>query len=423
MRLTPGLLGELVAAIDMVGKLERPADKQLSAFFRLRPRLGQSERGLIAETVYAALRRRRLLEHLGATRDARSIALASLVRLRGFSLRELEASTSASEARWVAELKGAAREEVPFAVACDLPDWLIERLRMFLPDAELLALAQAMQQPAALDLRVNVLKTDRESVLRELAADGIEGAPTPYSPTGVRLSGRPAINRHRLFLGGFIEVQDEASQLVCQLLAPRRGEMIADFCAGAGGKSLALGAAMRSTGRVYAFDVSPKRLAELKPRLARSGLSNVHPQAIASERDPKLKRLTGKFARVLVDAPCSGLGTLRRNPDLKWRQTARDVEELARKQAAILASAAKLVRPGGRLVYATCSILPEENDAIVRDFLVTRPEFGLQLARAELSANRIDLPHQGDPDDPMLRLYPHVHGTDGFFAALLERSE
>lgn len=422
MRLTPALLGELVAAVETVGKLERPADKQLSAFFRSRPKLGQNERGLIAETVYAALRRRRLLEHLGATRSARDLALAALVRLRGFSLRELEGVANAAEVRWLAGIKGAAREEVPFAVACDLPDWLIDRLREFLADAELLALAQAMQQPAALDLRVNVLKTDRDSVLRDLAADGIDAAPTPYSPIGIRVGSRPAINRHPLFLGGSIEVQDEASQLVCQLLAPRRGEMVADFCAGAGGKALALGAAMRSTGRVYAFDVSPKRLAELKPRLARSGLSNVHPQRIASERDPKLKRLAGKFARVLVDAPCSGLGTLRRNPDLKWRQTARDVEELARKQASILAAAAKLVRPGGRLVYATCSILPEESDAIVREFLSARPEFRMRSAQVELAASRIELPQRGETSDPLLRLYPHVHGTDGFFAALLERS-
>ncbi|MCG6873888.1 MAG: RsmB/NOP family class I SAM-dependent RNA methyltransferase [Betaproteobacteria bacterium] len=422
MRLTPGLLGELVAAVDMVGKLERPADKQLSAFFRLRPKLGQGDRGLIAETVYAGLRRRRLLEHLGATRSTRDLALATLARLRGFSLRELEGVANAAEVRWLAGLKEAARQEVPFAVACDLPDWLIDRLRSFLSDAELLALAQAMQQPAALDLRVNILKTDRDAVLPELAAAGIDATPTPYSPIGIRVRGRPAINRHPLFLGGSIEVQDEASQLVCQLLAPRRGEMVADFCAGAGGKSLTLGAAMRSTGRVYAFDVSARRLAELKPRLARSGLSNVHPQAIASERDPKLKRLAGKFARVLVDAPCSGLGTLRRNPDLKWRQTVRDVEELTRKQASILAAAAKLVRPGGRLVYATCSILPEENDAIVREFLTARPEFRLQPARIELAASRIELPQSGDLDDPLLRLYPHVHGTDGFFAALLERS-
>jgi 16S rRNA (cytosine967-C5)-methyltransferase len=279
-----------------------------------------------------------------------------------------------------------------------------------------------LQQPAPLDLRVNVIKADRDAVQRELAEDGISGTVTPYSPTGIRIVGRPAINRHRLFLTGAVEVQDEASQLVCHLLAPRRGEMVADFCAGAGGKSLALGAAMRSTGRVYAFDVSPRRLAELKPRLARSGLSNIHPQRIASERDPKLKRLAGKFDRVLVDAPCSGLGTLRRNPDLKWRQTSADVEELVRKQTSILASAAKLVRPGGRLVFATCSILPEENDAIVSDFLASHPEFRLRSAHEELAANRIELARPAREDDLQLRLFPHTHGTDGFFAALLERA-
>jgi len=423
MRLTPVLLGELEAATATVATLDRPADRKLSAFFRARPKLGQRERGLIAETVYAALRRRRLLEHLGATATTRKLALAALVRLRGYSLRELESVTSEGEARWLAALKGSAGEPVPFGVACDLPDWLIEKLRQSFTDADLLTLAQAMQQPAPLDLRVNILKIDRDSALRELGRDGIDATPTPYSPIGLRVGGRPAINRHRLFLGGAIEVQDEASQLVCLLLAPRRGEMVADFCAGAGGKSLALGAAMRSTGRVYAFEVSPRRLAELKPRLARSGLSNVHPQGIASERDPKLKRLAGKLERVLVDAPCSGLGTLRRNPDLKWRQTPEDVAELARKQAAILAAAAKLVRPGGRLVYATCSILVDENDAVVNGFLSENPAFRLRPAQAELAANRIELPPHADGGDPMLRLYPHVHGTDGFFAALLERAE
>jgi 16S rRNA (cytosine967-C5)-methyltransferase len=422
-RLTRELLDELVAAVAAVCELSQPADKGLSAFFRARPGLGQRERGLIAETVYAVLRRRRLLEHIGAAHGSRALALAALVRLRGVSVRELAAVTTEAEARWLADLKGGSRAALPFAVACDLPDWLIARLRAIIPDAELLALAQGLQQQAPLDLRVNVLKTDRESVLQRLVADGIAAKPTPYSPIGVRINGRPPINRHPLFLAGAIEVQDEASQLVCQLVAPRRGEMIADFCAGAGGKSLALGAAMRSTGRVYAFDVSPKRLAELKPRLARSGLSNVHPQAIASESDPKLKRLAGKFDRVLVDAPCSGMGTLRRNPDLKWRQTAEDIDELALKQAAILAAAARLVRPGGRLVYATCSFLPEENEAVVREFLATRVQFQLKTARGELAKHRIELPLLDTQDDVPLRLYPHAHGTDGFFAALLERSE
>jgi 16S rRNA (cytosine967-C5)-methyltransferase len=185
----------------------------------------------------------------------------------------------------------------------------------------------------------------------------------------VRLEGKPALQKHPLFLDGSFEVQDEGSQLLGFLLQPKRGEMVVDFCAGAGGKTLLLGALMRNTGRLYAFDVSDKRLGKLKPRVARSGLSNIHPVVIASENDPRVKRLAGKIDRVLVDAPCSGLGTLRRNPDLKWRQSPEALAELTVKQAAILASAARLVKPGGRLVYATCSLLPEENEAIVAAFL------------------------------------------------------
>jgi len=216
-------------------------------------------------------------------------------------------------------------------------------------------------------------------------------------------------------------VQDEGSQLLCHLLGPRRGEMVVDFCAGAGGKALALGALMRSTGRIYAFDVSDRRLAKLGPRLARSGLSNVHPQRIASERDAKVKRLAGKIDRVLVDAPCTGLGTLRRNPDLKWRQTEQAVSELAAKQAAILAAAAGLVKRGGRLLYATCSILAEENEQVVRAFLAMHPDFVLVSPAAALAAAHIELPGHA-LDDDFLRLRPDVHATDAFFGALMERN-
>jgi 16S rRNA (cytosine967-C5)-methyltransferase len=197
--------------------------------------------------------------------------------------------------------------------------------------------------------------------------------------------------------------------------------MVVDFCAGAGGKTLLLGALMRSTGRLYAFDVSDKRLARLKPRLARSGLSNVHPVMISGENDSKVKRLAGKIDRVLVDAPCSGLGTLRRNPDLKWRQTPESVAELARKQADILAGAARLVKAGGRLVYATCSILPEENEAVVDAFLAAHPDF-IRVSAPEILARQgiaLDCPSEnGD-----LRLSPQLHGTDGFYAAVMERRQ
>lgn len=191
--------------------------------------------------------------------------------------------------------------------------------------------------------------------------------------------------------------------------------MVVDFCAGAGGKSLMLGALMHSQGRLYAFDNSEKRLNNLKPRLKRSGLSNLYPQLIMNENDIKVKRLTGKIDRVLVDAPCSGLGTLRRNPDLKWRQSPQSIEELKRKQAAILSSAANLLKPGGRLIYATCSFLPEENQEIVENFLTSHPRFML-LNCAELMVQ------QKIPLDTgvFLQLSPRLHNTDGFFAAVLE---
>ena len=204
--------------------------------------------------------------------------------------------------------------------------------------------------------------------------------------------------------------------MLAQILGAKRGEMVVDFCAGAGGKTLALGAQMRNTGRLYAFDVSEKRLAKLKPRLARSGLSNVHPVAIAHERDAKIKRLAGKIDRVLVDAPCSGMGTLRRNPDVKWRQPESAIAEMHDKQVAILDGAARLVKAGGRLVYATCSLLSEENDAVAEQFIASHPDFALVPMSKVLAEQKIEL-EMGD----YLKLLPHKHQTDGFFAAVFER--
>ena len=215
-------------------------------------------------------------------------------------------------------------------------------------DDERALLARAWQAPAPLDLRVNPLKTNRDAARAALAASGIEAKATPFSPLGLRVSGRPVLARHPLLLDGSLEVQDESSQLVGYLVAPKRTDMVVDFCAGAGGKTLLLGALMRSHGRLYAFDIIERRLANLKPRVARSGLSNVHPQLLASERDAKIKRLAGEIDRVLVDAPCTGFGTLRRNPDLKWRHAETAVAELARKQHAILMAAATLARETGR---------------------------------------------------------------------------
>lgn len=411
-------LGHAVHALAAILPLQYPADAALSHYFRANHELGPKDRAFVAETVFAVLRRKRLLEHLtGEQATPRRLILAILARLQGLSLRELEPLLAEGEADWLKQIKAAPLDGLSLAMQADFPDWLAEKLAAFMPQDELLALARGMQQPAPLDLRVNTLLANREDVLHALAKDGIEAAATPYSPIGIRLKGKPALNRNPLFLSGKIEVQDEGSQLLGYLLAPRRGEMVADFCAGAGGKSLLLGAMMQSQGRLYAFDVSEKRLSNLKPRLKRSGLSNLHPQLISNENDIKIKRLKGKFDRVLVDAPCSGLGTLRRNPDLKWRQTPEDVAELTQKQGAILTAAARLAKPGGRLVYATCSFLPEENEAVVEAFLAASPDFRLLDCSEILAQQRIPL-----DTGKMLRLYPHLHGTDGFFAAVLEKT-
>jgi 16S rRNA (cytosine967-C5)-methyltransferase len=416
MRFSRPLLDACTAAFAAVLPLERPADATLSAFFRQHPKLGQRDRATIADSVYAALRRRRLLDRVAATRSPRRLALATWTALLGANLREIDPWLRGDEAEWLASVKHEARAPQPLEVECELPDWVIERLRARVDSSELLALASGLRQNAPLDLRVNLIKMSRAAAIERLAAEGLGATATPYSPEGVRLDGRPAVNRTALFLEGGVEIQDEGSQLLCHLVAPRRHEMVVDFCAGAGGKTLALGALMRSTGRLYAFDISPKRLAGLKTRLARSGLSNVHPQRIEGANDARVKRLAGKIDRVLVDAPCSGLGTLRRNPDMKWRQTPRDVAELAEKQRSILAAAARLAKPGGRLVYATCSILEEENRGIVEDFLRGNAEFALQPAGEVLQKGGIEL-DMGE----YFELWPHRHGTDGFFAAIFER--
>ena len=406
-----------VQALRSVLPLTAPADAQLSRFFRENPSLGQQERAFIAELVFGVLRHLRSLEAACGKPVPSLLAIAWLARIRGWTRRQFEPLLRAPELEQVADIKALDLAGQPLAVQWDLPDWLAEKLITRYGEADTARLARALQQPAPLDLRVNTLRTDRDSVLATLHAQGLEAKPTPYSPTGIRLAGKPAIQHNDLFTSGLIEVQDEGSQLLGWLVAPRRGEMVADFCAGSGGKTLALGAMMHSTGRIYAFDVAEKRLARLKPRLKRSGLSNVTPQWIASENDTRIKRLAGKLDRVLVDAPCSGLGTLRRNPDLKVRQNPQSVTELTGMQQRILASASRLVKPGGRLVYATCSLLTEENEQIVEHFLAGHPDFRVEPASAVLAAQQIPL-----DTGPWLALNPAGHGTDGFFAAVLQRA-
>ncbi len=416
MRFSRPVFQAACAAAREVLKLQAPADGVLSAFFRQHPQLGRDDRATIAETVFGLLRRKRLIERVAPSHSMADRVLACWAVILRANVRELEGVARAEQLQALAQAKARASGPLPFAVACDLPDWLIERLLPRFGEEQLAKIAASLNEPGPLDLRVNLLKRTREEAIEQLAASGVAARATSYSTAGLRVAGKPAIQRHPLFLDGSIEGQDEGSQLVCSLVGARRGEMVADFCAGAGGKTLALGMHMRSAGRLYAFDVSESRLQKLRPRVARAGLSNVQVQRLESERDVRLSRLAGKMDRVLVDAPCSGLGTLRRNPDLKWRQTPESVKEMSAKQRSILAAASKLVKAGGRLVYATCSLLEEENRQVVEEFMNRAPDFRLKPAAEALAEAAVPL-----EADPYLELWPHRHGTDGFFAAVLER--
>ncbi len=447
------LLDACAELVKLTLKFDHPADAIVSRYFREHRSLGPRERATLAETVYAVLRRKLLFDHLapsGSGPKERRLAILGFHGPRDF----LKSALTEQEKQWLdncdaveasalsaagppqgarAPSGGSAVHAVtsvgaPFLLERhrhNLPEWLVQPLKEQL-GAEFWALAESLNEPAPLDLRVNTLNDKRDDVRKELKLAGIAAEPTPYSPWGLRVEGKPAINKLDAFARGAIEVQDEGSQLLALLLDAKRGEMVVDFCAGAGGKTLAIGAAMRNTGRLYAFDTSAHRLDALKPRLARSKLSNVHPAAIAHERDERIKRLAGKIDRVIIDAPCSGLGTLRRNPDLKWRQSPEAVAEMSAKQAAILQSAARLLKPGGRLVYATCSVLPQENEAIAQAFGSAHPEFkpvpvGEILAQLKV-AGAASLCSGGEAGQQYLRLWPHRHGTDGFFAAAWTRA-
>ncbi|MGB9988566.1 RsmB/NOP family class I SAM-dependent RNA methyltransferase [Massilia sp. SM-13] len=416
MRLSPAVLGSAEEVLREILRFTAPADTTLSRYFKDHPRLGGRERGAIAECVYTVLRNKNFFtdfaEGAGGANMRRLMLLGMLDAVGLDALPGL----SEDETAWLERMAGIDRKLLHKSLRTNMPLWLYEKLVAQYGEEEALALSDALNTPAPLDLRVNALKASRDEVIAKLAEAPIAAEPTPYAPLGLRVLKKPALQNLPLFKEGAIEVQDEGSQLLSQILGAKRGEMVVDFCAGAGGKTLALGAQMRNTGRLYAFDVSEKRLAKLKPRLARSGLSNVHPVAIAHERDAKIKRLAGKIDRVLVDAPCSGMGTLRRNPDVKWRQPPEAIGEMQAKQIAILDGASRLVKSGGRLVYATCSLLNEENDAVAAQFIESHPDFALVPMKQVLAEQKIAL----EMDD-YLKLLPHKHQTDGFFAAVFER--
>ena len=417
------LLDACTEIVRLSLQLDHPADATVSRYFREHRSLGPRERATLAETVYTVLRNKLLFEHMarsGSGPRERRLAILGFHGPRDF----LKSALNDQEKNWLDQCDAVRPDDLMEHHRHNLPDWLVGPLKEQLGDG-FWPMVTSLNQAAPLDLRVNAFTDKRADVQKELSLAGIRSTPTPYSPWGLRIEGKPALTRLDAFARGAIEVQDEGSQLLALLLEAGRGEMVVDFCAGAGGKTLAIGAAMRSTGRLYAFDTSAHRLDALKPRLARSKLSNVHPAAIAHERDERVKRLAGKIDRVLVDAPCSGLGTLQRNPDLKWRQSPKAIEEMTVKQAAILQSASRLLKPGGRLVYATCSVLPQEDEAIAQAFSAANPEFVPLQARDILAHAKVE--HAADlctgplTGGEYLRLWPHRHGTDGFFAAAWQR--
>lgn len=441
-RLLQQWLEQIADALEALLHFEAPADRVLSDWFRARGKLGSRDRAIVAESVYYVLRHLRRLQAvvgeaapllqlpvvLGRKGKLRySLALCGLHEALStvFDTPELMRHTVMPYRAWLRQwmpprwrpaFEGGARDLSP-AVYYSMPDWLYEALDGAVEPARLPALLTCLLAPAPLDLRINPHAIERNAALQALREQGVDVQATPFSPYGLRVSGKPPVHQWSLFKAGQLEVQDEASQLVVSMLQPRRGEMIIDFCAGAGGKALLAAALMRSTGRVYAFDVSRRRLARLTPRLARSGVSNITPVLIEHERDARVKRLAGKADKVLVDAPCTGLGTLRRNPDLKWKLEPADLQALSAKQASILAAAARCVKPGGRLVYATCSLLPAENEHVVEAFLEAHPDFQLLPAQEALTQANIHI----DGIGRYLSLQPDRHGTDGFFAAAMLR--
>lgn len=440
--MTPG--ARLQAAIELLDEIHAgtaPADRAVAAYFRSRRYIGGKDRREIIDRVYAVLRRRAALDWWigratagGPVPDAsRARVIAALTLIDGWSADRVAGAFDGgryrppvldrAEKALAKALAGQAldRPDQPLWVRQEFPEWLEGDLRVAF-GSRLEAEMAALMAEAPLDLRVNTLRATRDAAVRALAAEDIEAMPTPLSPWGLRVHSRPPLATLQSFRHGAYEVQDEGSQLVGLLADARPGMKVVDFCAGAGGKTLALAAAMENKGHIIACDVLEGRVERAATRLQRAGAHNVERRGLSSERDPWVKRHAQRYDRVLIDAPCSGAGTWRRNPDAKWKLTPSGIDELVALQRRILDSACRLVAPGGRLIYATCSLLAAENEAQVAWFVETHPEFAV-LPIAEVWATTVAARGGGacPATGPYLSLTPASHGTDGFFVAVLER--
>jgi 16S rRNA (cytosine967-C5)-methyltransferase len=422
--------------LDAVNAADRPADGTIAAFFRARRFIGAKDRKVIAHQVWRVLRHKARLTwamKVPTENDvtARLLVIADLVASDGktadaltgpFSGAKYEPEPLSGHERRVAERVAAGNmDTAPRDVRFEVPAWLLAKFDKAFGDQADAELA-ALQTEAGLDLRVNTLKATRDDILAQLASDGLEPQPTPFSPLGIRLPVRANLGSHKGFQDGLFEVQDEASQICAALVQTKPGMALMDLCAGAGGKTLAMAAFMENKGRIVACDVSVGRLERSKLRLRRAGVHNATLR-ILEDNDKWIRRQEQAFDRVLVDAPCSGTGTWRRNPDARWRLATSSLVNLKATQDAVLEQAAPLVKPGGRLIYATCSLLPEENAERVEQFLARRPEYKvLPVAEAWKTALPGDCPANDGTAAPFFTLTPARHGTDGFFVAILERA-
>jgi 16S rRNA (cytosine967-C5)-methyltransferase len=435
--MTPGARVE--AAIGLLQRIDEgraPADDLVADYFRRHRFAGAKDRAAISEHIYGVLRRRGALDWWIAARgrglaaDARRRMLTALTLLEGWTPAAIAAACdgdrfrpsplTAEESRLVASLAGEKPEprDMPPEARGNYPGWLRPHLEAVFGPALTREMA-ALNEGAALDLRANRLKVEnREAARAALLREGVEAARTKLSPLGLRLFERTPLGTLDAFRRGMVEVQDEGSQLAALLADARPGMRVVDFCAGAGGKTLALAAAMENRGHLVACDVSAPRLERATQRLRRAGASIVQRVPITGARDKWVKRHAQGFDRVFIDAPCTGTGTWRRNPDAKWRLNPTDLAELIQLQAEILDSAARLAKPGGRVIYVTCSLLREENEAQIERFLAGHGDFVLRPI-GEVWQESIG----GAPPAPgdMLRLTPARHGTDGFFVAVLGR--
>ena len=430
-----------LTSIELLDRLEEPdnipADKMLADWGRQNRFAGSKDRSAIATRVYGVLRRRGQLDwwlqRCGGDIDNRGRLIVWYMMRRDFGMEQLEEHFDGSnhapeplsekEKRVIIELKGQKLSHgcQPIAAQGNIQPWLESRLTTLYGN-DVVDHLTAFNQEAPVDLRVNSLKASRSQAIKALAEEGIEATPSRFSPLGLRLEKRMPLSGTKVFRDGLVEVQDEGSQLAALLADAKPGHKVVDFCCGAGGKSLAMAAEMENKGRIIACDVSEARLKRASQRFKRAGVFTVECRTLSSERDKWIKRRAGKldggFDRVLVDAPCSGSGTWRRNPDQKWRTTEQDVAELAKLQSSILDSSARLVAKGGRLIYVTCSILEEENEARIEEFLKDNSSFFLHPI-GKIWGEKF--PSSCPTEEDVLRLNPLDHGTDGFFVAVLER--